>query len=373
MPSVAPGGTARGRRDLTARARGAAGAAVMLVTLALVALAGWRSRDDVAVPPTDARSLPLVLAALVALVASGALKALVWARLVAALSSRPPGTVTRALVGPVYVGLLANAILPARLGEPVRVLMAGRALSRAGLHVPLTALAGAAAGEVVVNIGVWSLFVLVAALALGLAAHIVVTGAVAAALVTAVALVGARRAGAPRTGTAGGGRWAVFAPLTATLTALLDGLATIRFRDGALALLPPAMLGWILQTGAVWALAVALHVTSDPAAALAVVVTTSVAQAFPLLPGSVGTFQAAVALPLVAGYGVSGADAVAFGLALHAVQAASAILPGLIALAHDRMDLRGLRRTAAGESAPTPRPECPGGALTGDTTTTARG
>jgi uncharacterized membrane protein YbhN (UPF0104 family) len=91
-------------------------------------------------------------------------------------------------------------------------------------------------------------------------------------------------------------------------------------------------------------------------------VTTTVAQTVPVLPGGVGSFQAAVALPLVASYGVAGVDALAAGVLLQATQALTGIGPGLIFLAREDLDLRWLRRlerpevVAAASLDPTPYP-----------------
>jgi hypothetical protein len=77
----------------------------------------------------------------------------------------------------------------------------------------------------------------------------------------------------------------------------------------------------------------------------------------------VGSFQAAVALPLVASYGVAGMDALAAGLLLQATQALTGIGPGLVFLAREDLDLRSLRRmerskvvVAAASSSPAPYP-----------------
>jgi len=99
------------------------------------------------------------------------------------------------------------------------------------------------------------------------------------------------------------------------------------------------------------------------AAAATVLVTTTIAQTVPILPGGVGSFQAAVALPLIASYGVSGTDALAAGLLLQATQALTGIGPGLVFLAREDLDLRSLRRMERPEavvvvasSNPTPYP-----------------
>ena len=107
--------------------------------------------------------------------------------------------------------------------------------------------------------------------------------------------------------------------------------------------------------------ALGLHV--GLAAAATVLVTTTVAQTVPVLPGGVGSFQAAVALPLVASYGVAGVDALAAGLLLQATQALTGIGPGLFFLAREDLDLRSLRRmerpeavAAVASSDPAPYP-----------------
>lgn len=72
---------------------------------------------------------------------------------------------------------------------------------------------------------------------------------------------------------------------------------------------------------------------ASAAAAAAALVPTTLAEAVPLLPGGLGSYQAAVALPLLASYRVAGGD----------VLAVAGIAPGLVCLAREDLGLRSLR------------------------------
>ncbi|HWH15053.1 MAG TPA: lysylphosphatidylglycerol synthase domain-containing protein, partial [Miltoncostaeaceae bacterium] len=246
---------------------------------------------------------------------------------------------------PVFIGFLANTVLLARAGEPVRVVLARRRLSRLGTPLPLAVLAGSAVAEVVVGTLVWAALVVPASLILGLPSYAVLIGAAAG------AAAGAALALSVLLRTTGVGSWPQALvrrrggeAATRFLLALATGLGGLRRPRELRDLLALALLSWVLQWAAVWAIVVALHIDVGPDAALAVLVTTSVAQAFPLLPGNVGSFQAAVALPLVATHGVAPVDAVALGVALHLLQAASAVIPGAVFLAREDLGIARLRR-----------------------------
>jgi uncharacterized membrane protein YbhN (UPF0104 family) len=129
------------------------------------------------------------------------------------------------------------------------------------------------------------------------------------------------------------------------LTALArDGLAApheprVALRAGALQL-----AGWVAQ---LLVIDLTLRAFSAPAplvaSALVLVVVNGVL-AFPLWPGGVGAYQAAVALALVP-YGIASATGLSLGLGIQAVESIAGIGFGLVSAAREGLSLAVLRRS----------------------------
>jgi uncharacterized membrane protein YbhN (UPF0104 family) len=319
--------------------------AAKLAAIAVVGtLIAWRVDWSHSFGELTASSIAPVAVALLAFTLAAALKAPIWAGLLRGLG-RGAGVRSRDLVSPVFIGLLGNWIAPARLGEVARVVLAQGRMRRRGIDLELTAVAGGAASELLVSTAAWAALGLIAALVLPVPGYIAAVAAVAGVVVTAILLVAirSRAAAAPQT-----------RPVSRLRRLARAAGATLRSAGAGLrALRAPRRLGLVVGAGvAAMALqwigtfmvleALGLHV--GLAAAAAVLVTTTVAQTVPVLPGGVGSFQAAVALPLVASYGVPGMEALAAGLLLQVTQALTGIGPGLVFLAREDLDLRSLRR-----------------------------
>ena len=78
-------------------------------------------------------------------------------------------------------------------------------------------------------------------------------------------------------------------------------------------------------------------------------VTVTLAQTFPVLPGNLVVFQAAAVIPLTTSFGVSTADAIAFSLVLQATEAIVGVAIGFICLLYEGVGFRQLRREAEEE------------------------
>jgi hypothetical protein len=91
-------------------------------------------------------------------------------------------------------------------------------------------------------------------------------------------------------------------------------------------------------------------------AAALVLLATNLATLFPLWPGNVGLFQAAVAVPLLA-YEIPYSTGLLFGTALQAVEMSVALSLGLPALAYEGVLFASLRerRFGAGDKGPAER------------------
>ena len=78
-------------------------------------------------------------------------------------------------------------------------------------------------------------------------------------------------------------------------------------------------------------------------------VTVTLAQAFPVLPGNLVLFQAAAVVPLTASYGVPTADAIAFSIVLQATEVMVGVAIGFVCLLVEGVGFSQLREEAEQE------------------------
>ncbi|MEQ8834096.1 MAG: lysylphosphatidylglycerol synthase domain-containing protein [Miltoncostaeaceae bacterium] len=329
------------RADTRARALRAGKLAAVVAVVALIA---WRIDWSRSFGELTSSSIAPIAAALVAFTLAAALKAPIWAALLRGLG-RGEGVRARDLVSPVFIGLLGNWVAPARLGEAARVVLAEGRVRRRGTDLGFAAVAGGAAAELLVSTAAWAVLALVAALLLPVPGYVAGVAAGGGLLVTALIVVAVRsRAVAPpRTRPTSRLRRLLRAVRT-TLRSASEGLRALRAPRRLALVAGAGVAAMVLQWFGTFMVLRALGLDLGLAAAAAVLVTTTVAQTVPILPGGVGSFQAAVGLPLIASYGVAGAEALAAGLLLQATQALTGIGPGLLFLAREDLDLRTLRR-----------------------------
>ena len=103
----------------------------------------------------------------------------------------------------------------------------------------------------------------------------------------------------------------------------------------------------------------AVTFTANRTAAAAVLFAVNVTAVVPATPSNIGVFQLAVISVLTTGFGVSAADALAYGVILQAVEIATAVALGLPALVREGLtwsDMR-LRALSAAPVRLSPRPE----------------
>lgn len=233
------------------------------------------------------------------------------------------------------VGLMANAVLPGRVGELARVAVVTRKLpGRQGAWATLV-------GTVVAH----RVFDLVPVLLL--VGWVLATAKIPHWAITSLAIIFAIGLG-------------VF--LVAFVSARhhrrthLDGLGTVRrlltmARHGLGVMHRPLpagaavvfqCLGWLCQLFAVWTAMKAFGIDEPLPAAGLVLVLMNVATILPLWPGNVGLLQAAIALPLVQ-YGVEYGKGFAFGIGLQAIEASVGVGFGLVFLAREGLSFATLR------------------------------
>ncbi len=300
----------------------------------------------------DVRPGPLAIAA-VALVAQLGLRSLRWSLL---LPSGPRGRVAaRRLVPIVLIGYLGNAVLPARLGDPLRAVLVGR---REAI------LASSAFGSVVLERAIdtltLALIAVPAAVAVGAPdwaiRSAILVAAIAATVIglaqTTLPATVLRRAG-PRVRPA----WRSWLGRLERFLEAMNGRGRGRALAGAAAL---SVGAWLLDGVTYWAVAQSLGIDLSPAGAMLVSAITVLGTAVPSAPGYVGTFELA-ASATARGLGVPPEEALAFALLVHALTVLPLAIGGAASLAWIGVrfgDLLGA--VDAGQTAPKRVGEAPG-------------
>jgi uncharacterized membrane protein YbhN (UPF0104 family) len=274
------------------------------------------------------------------------LKAIGWQVALGAVhpdASPPP---LRAVAGPVAVAALLNMIVPGRVGDAARVLLVHGRLQRIRRPAPMSVVAGSAITETLVSAAAWVVLIALAGAIVPLPgiAWIAVAGVASAA---GLVLLAAWRGWGGSTRPGGGGPLARLALACRRVwAAVAEGHRTLRRPAVLLPLAVATLAGWAAQWASVYAVLAAFDVPDAARAATLVLVSISVAQTLPVVPGNVGVFQAAAALPLVASSGLATTTAVAIGVVLQLVQTAPIAVTGAAVTARQGEGLGELWREA---------------------------
>ncbi len=238
------------------------------------------------------------------------------------------------------VGLLGNAVLPARAGELARVAVLRRHLPTHGSGTTATLL-GTVFAHRLFDLFPVSLLVVYVLLTAKIP-HWAVTSLIVFFLVgvtlLAVAMISARRTPGHSHAIESG-----VSTMRRLLVMARQGLAVLRAPLPAAAAIVCQVLGWVLQLLAVWSVMEAFGIDAPLPAAGLVLLLMNVATIFPLWPGNIGLLQAAVAFPLVQ-YGVAYGTGFAYGLVLQAVEMSVGVGVGLVFLAREGLSLASLQR-----------------------------
>lgn len=255
----------------------------------------------------------------------------------------PPRPGYRDVFSAFCVGLLGNAVLPARAGEVARVAVLSRRLDR-GNGTWATLLGTVFAHRVFDIVAVVLLVLYVLAEARIPAWAITSLAAIVAVGLTLLVLsvISARRHQTSVIDELG--------PVRRIVRMARHGLGVMRAPLAAGAAILLQCLGWICQLFAVYATMRAFQIDEPLVAAGLVLVLMNVAMIFPLWPGNIGLVQAAVALPLVS-YGIAYPHGFAFGIGLQAVEASVGIALGLLCLAREGLSMATLRELPDEEEA----------------------
>jgi phosphatidyl-myo-inositol alpha-mannosyltransferase len=303
--------------------------------LGLTALAAQKIGIDNVVESIVRSDLTWVLVACALMAISLFFRAASWYWIVrAALPNRPVRR--RDVTSATMIGVLMSATLPARLGEPARAMSLARRIGRMRETFPV--LLGTVVSQTVLNL-----------VALAMLGVIIVsttdlfhsnTQKLFAFSFVPLLLLLVVLLGPPLMRRNGNGRLARLG--TALHGALLQVRAGLKIfrnpRRGAAA--AAAQLGaWAIQLAACWALLAALGLNHQAGIGAAAAVLFAVNAT----PSNIGVFQLAVISVLHSGFGISTADALAYGVILQAVEIATAVGLGLPALVREGLTWSDLR------------------------------
>jgi uncharacterized protein (TIRG00374 family) len=229
------------------------------------------------------------------------------------------------------VGYLGNAVLPLRLGEPIRAAIVARAE-----RLDFLECFGATLTERVVDTATLAVVAFVAALSLGTtmsilavtgtaaAAGLVVLGLLVTVGLTRTTLAMARRlrawTGSPRVDA-----------LADRAVAFAQGVDRGRSPRRLLAVAALSCLCWGLDALVFWLVAQAIDVPLSVPAAVLIAGMTVLVTAIPAAPGYVGTYELA-ATSTAAALGVPGAEALAVAVLAHILTTVPLALGGVLAL-----------------------------------------
>jgi uncharacterized membrane protein YbhN (UPF0104 family) len=237
----------------------------------------------------------------------------------------------RHAVAATWIGKAASQVLPAKLGEVVRVMVIRRHVPAGAGQVPR--IVGSLVAQRVLNSLATFLIVVAAALFLPLPAAIpggrwAVLGAVCGAVALVVGVPRVRFGGIP-------GRL-IPTRLRALVEAFVEGAGLLRWSRPAVLALLLQMVSLMASVATVALLLHAFGVQAPAEASLLVLALMAIAGVLSAAPGGIGVTQFAIVAPLGAVYGVGADIALAFSLGLQATIAAVAVAGGLPALLHQR-------------------------------------
>jgi phosphatidyl-myo-inositol alpha-mannosyltransferase len=322
-------------------------ALVTLVLVALVAFALSRLELQRAGHALITATPGWIVLALVLMSLAMLMRSISWHQtLRAALPNTPMplAPVVRALM----IGVMASALVPARIGEPSRVLVLSRRLEGRTSHL-VAVVAGTVFSQTLIN-----LLALLILLAVSFTSVPLPSGHIAA-IVTALALPLAacalvligprmlalgRRSRSPRVARAA---HAIGRMLQLARRGLVV-FASPRYGSTAIGF---QLLAWALQWLACYSviLALGLQAQAGAAAAAAILLAVNLSAVLPATPSNVGVFQAAC-LVVLAAYGVGAGQALAYGIILQSVEVVTAVALGLPALLKEGLSWHDLRHSA---------------------------
>jgi uncharacterized protein (TIRG00374 family) len=321
-----------GRRRLVV----AAGLLVSAIALFLVV----RTIDVAETLDVLAAANPVPLAGIVGIVAvQVVLRAFRWSVLLPRLEGGGRIPVAR-LVPPMLVGYLGNAVLPARLGEPMRAVLAARR-ERVGMPEAL----GSVLVERVVDVVTLAPVAFVAALIVGAPAWVLqllgFTAAGGAVILVTLLTVGVM----PLVGLANRIVPTSRAGLRDVIARFGASLGGPGRRPQLLTAAAISTTAWFLDATSVWLVASSIGATIDYPSAMLISGIGTLGTAIPSAPGYVGTYELAVAT--IAGIvGVAPAPALALAVLVHVMTLGPVAIGGAVSVVGIGANLGEVARAA---------------------------
>jgi len=325
----------------------------LVLVAVVVALVVWRVDWGAVIAAFRVDNLWLLVVAVLANFLSVLLKGAAWKAVVDGLPGLKHRTRYMDLLSPLMVGFLFNTILAARVGEIAKVLLAKRRLARRGEDLSTTVLLGTVVVENIVTTIAWVALVILIGLFLPVPSYAWIITAVLGVIclvVVAVALLQSPNRQVPPWLSTGSIWRRVTRAFQRLWGAVHESHASLRDPRQMSRVAIPSLGTWIAQWAGIYATlgAFGLGYVGWGGAGL-LLVTITLAQSFPILPGNLVVFQAAAVVPLTASYGVSAADALAFSIVLQATEMAVGVVVGFIFLLFEGVSFKQLRREAEEE------------------------
>ncbi len=252
----------------------------------------------------------------------------------------------RRLVPVVLVGYLGNAVLPARLGDPIRAALVGR---REG--IPISTAFGSVVLERAIDTLTLAVIALPAAIWAGAPDWFVRAAALVAVAAGGVLL--AAQTPLPRRvvealDRRARPRWRPWLQRLDRFLAAMDGRGRERALVAAAGL---SLVAWVLDGTIYWAVAQALGIGLAPTGAMVVSAVTVLGTIVPSAPGYVGTFE--LAASAAAGwFGVPAESALAFAIVVHGLTVFVLAIGGALSLVWLGTALGDLTRETSQETVP---------------------
>jgi phosphatidylinositol alpha-mannosyltransferase len=248
----------------------------------------------------------------------------------------------------IMVGMIGSTVAPGRLGEAARALVVARRLGDPSRNIALVL--GTVISQTLINLLALAILALVTLLGAAL------TGARAEAIIGVVALPGVIVA-VVLLGPRALHRASLSRVRRLRRAAGWVGHQLAHFRRGLVVFKRPRAVlhaggfqlgAWALQLVACYAVVLSLGLQhhANLIAAAAVLLAVNVTAIVPITPSNVGVFQAAC-IAVLAPFGVSASQGLAYGLILQAVEIVAAVAMGVPALLREGLSVSELRREAS--------------------------
>jgi phosphatidylinositol alpha-mannosyltransferase len=247
----------------------------------------------------------------------------------------------------IMIGMVGSTVAPGRLGEAARALVVARRLGDPSRNIALVL--GTVVSQTLINLlalAILAMVTLLGAAISGARAEAIIGVVVVPAVIVAIVVFGPRalkRASISKIG------WLRRAAtwIGHQLGHFRQGLVVFRRPRAAVHAGGTQLAAWALQLFACYSviLSLGLEHEANLTAAAAVLLAVNVTAIVPVTPSNVGVFQAAC-IAVLAPFGVSASQGLAYGLILQAVEIVAAVMMGVPALLREGLSVSELRREA---------------------------